>query len=517
MNNVVLAYAERFWSPGAVPTDGIGLVSNRIYLAIREVYPDHNLIFVDFNQVKSVAGLTNVDHFFGVSTNFDKFCKVLNPKIATLIAVNEHPLLRRTIKFTSKKHGYSHKFLESHDGIYSNLREDKFADNVIAFGSLNTLSSYELAGFDTSKIFPIGWHYWDNYFDEPIDYSGTEILVFLGAICNRKGVGLLGEIVQFIRETNPRFKVKLVGLTYNTNWDAYLEDLENHFPENFVWLRMRIVYGSKEWVQLRENVAFAIFPSFEEGLAGCAMDVINLGIPLIHSSKTGIEVSHPFLLNFDFENRDIRQALSQLIQGGSSLWNEIYDAQKSAAFFQNSNNDSIIEAIRRSRSGNSWPGLSFEAGRGFEHDFGQEFIDFWSSNASKYLLKMADDNRPNLQIIYIGDNFLPFLSKLKIAVFILEKYNNHQAVGFSILTQDQEFVIERICSIDASALNVTLYIPEYSNLFLDEKRSLKVLYFREKCSDLFIFISYWVSRFFKITFLKIRFEIKKWRSIFPSV
>ena len=347
--------------------------------------------------------------------------------------------------------------------------------------------------------------------------SGTEILFFLGAICNRKGVGLLGDVVRYISSTYPEFRVKLVGLTYNTYWDKYLEDLENSFPENFLWLKTRIAYGNEDWIQLRENVAFAIFPSFEEGLAGCAMDVINLGIPLIHSSKTGLEIAHPFLLNFDFENRDFQEALSRLIQGGESLWMEIYRAQKNAAFFQNSKNDSIIEAVRRSSSDNIWPGLSLEGFPASGDAFSKDVIDFWSANSHKYRLGFVDSVCPNLLINYITVSSISTLNKLRIAVFILEKYNNYNSVGFSLLNQPQEFVVERVESIEESPLRVSLYIPEYTNPFLREKRSLKALFFKEKLSDMFVLSSYWISRGTRILMLKIIFELSKRSSKFPSV
>lgn len=509
LNTVVLSYAEKFWSPGNIPTDGIGLVSNRFYDAIVASYPEHQVIFSDYSDYSQLKNLKEVDHFFGISTNFEKFCKVLVPKKATLISVNEHPLIRRTIREISSRSGFNRKYLDGHDGIFSNLNENRYADNVIALGSWNTLVSYELAGFDPKQIIPIGWNYWQEFIPEFNESFGNDILVFPGAMCSRKGIGILPSLVKYIHENHKEFRVKLVGFTSNRYWEILLEQLLSDFPDNFLWVRQRIDYGSADWLQMGKGVAFALFPSFEEGLAGCAMDVINLGIPLIHSPKTGIEISHSFILKFDFEHSKWHKPLSELISRGKPLWKEIYQAQRDAAFFQDPDNDSIREAIERSKSESMWPGI-----QNFEFlgvDEVAEICDSFSLINPKYSIVSAEDQTAQINLCYSGASDLRIAEKIRMSLFILEKYRKFQSLSFSSQDGKAQFILKRLQPVKQSSKQIAIFIPEYTNLYLERGGNLTRLYVIERLRDLFHFLSYWGKRGANIFIQKISFEINKLR------
>lgn len=511
MSKIVLSYAAHFWSPGANPKDGIGLVSSRIFEAISTQYPNSEIVFIDHKDFAAARKLGKIEHFFGISVNFHKLYRILNPSKATLIAVNEHPLLRRTIKEISKSNGFGRKYLDGLDGIFSNLRESKYPHNVIAFGSWNSFASYEIAGFNPRNIIPIGWNYWDDFYSGFNDSLGNDILVFMGAICNRKGVGKLKEIVEYLAATHPEFRVKLVGFTSNKSWQLYLGELESKFPGNFYWLHERIEYGSLNWFELRRNVSFAIFPSFEEGLAGCAMDVINLGVPLIHTSKTGIEISHRSLLEFDFEHNQWRDALNKLIYGGPKLWQEIFEAQSSAAFFQNPSNDSISEAVQRSRNQDMWPALEF---LGFGGDLSIDLASFGSDNLKKYSVRKTGSTSAEIHLNYSGVRELSYLSKLRMAVFILEKYNNFNSVCFSKLDQEIEFELIRLKPRTQEKKQIRLYVPDYTNLYLEGGGNLSTLYRLEIISDYWAAVKYWSIRISRIIFFKIRYKVQSvWAQI----
>jgi len=507
VNKVVLVYSANFWQPGAIPQDGIGLVSSRIFEAIVDVYPNHEIIFLDYNDLAGARKLNSIDHFFGISSNFHKFCKVLKPKKATLIAVNEHPLLRRTIKRRSKSNGFSRKYLDGLDGIFSNLKENRYADNVIAFGSWNTFASYKIAGFDPKQVLPIGWKYWDNFYPSVNEDIGNDILVFMGSISNRKGVGVLEKIVQHLVESHPEFRLKLVGFTSNKAWKSHLRNLESRYSQNFHWVQERIEYGSDGWLDLRRKVSFAIFPSFEEGLAGCAMDVINLGVPLIHSSKTGIEIAHRLLLDFDFENDNWRAALSNLICGGQELWTEIFNAQSSAAFFQNPSNTSIHDAVQRSKTNDMWPALDFSEDFSFVQDFSFEIANFGSNNGKKYSVRKVSSPDSEIQLHFSGNNEINLLEKLEMATFVLEKYNNFNSVCF--FGPEQEFELVRLKPVGPQTIRINLYIPEYRNYYLDNGGKVENLYMLERLTDYWVATKYPTLRFIKIVYFKVRVEIQR--------
>lgn len=506
MSKIVLSYAANFWSPGENPKDGIGLVSSRIFEAIRSQYPNSEIVFIDHTDFAAARKLGKIEHFFGISVNFHKLYRILKPSKATLITVNEHPLLRRTIKKISKSNGFGAKYLDGLDGIFSNLRESKYPHNVIAFGSWNSFASYEIAGFNPQNIIPIGWNYWDDFYSIFNDSLGNDILVFMGAICNRKGVGKLEQIIEYLAETHPEFRLKLVGFTSNESWRHYIEELESQFPSNFCWLRERIEYGSHNWSELRRGVSFSIFPSFEEGLAGCAMDVINLGVPLIHTSKTGIEISHRSLLDFDFEKDQWRDALTKVITGGPKLWKEIFEAQSNAAFFQNPSNDSICEAVQRSKNEDMWPALEF---LGFGGEFSLDLAGFGSNNLKKYSVRKTASASAEIHLSYSGIRELSNLSKLRMAVFVLEKYNDFNSVCFSILDQGVEFELIRLKPKTQKKKQINLYIPDYTNLYLDGGGNLRTLYRLEIIIDYWVAVKYWFVRANRIIFLKIRHEIQR--------
>ena len=214
MSKVVIAYASNFWRPGEDPKDGIGLVAKANYESIVSAFPCHEAIYLDAMEYGKVRGIKDVSALFSISSAIDRFQKICKPDMSTLITVNESALLRRTIKDRARHSGLSMKYLNGHDGIYSNLNEAKNIDFILGFGAWSLFQSYTKIGISSEKIFPIGWHYWETFINKPKNDFGNKIVAYLGAICYRKGVEKIVELVPFLQKNYPTYKLELAGFAW---------------------------------------------------------------------------------------------------------------------------------------------------------------------------------------------------------------------------------------------------------------------------------------------------------------
>jgi hypothetical protein len=416
--------------------------------------------------------------------------------------------------------------LEPHDGIRSNLRETKGVDDIIAFGSWSIYKSYLLAGFDPNKIFPIGWKYWDPLRNlgrsDLINYSLDKgprrvILAYLGSICVRKGVMKMEPIANYLTKNFPEFQLKLVGFVNNAHLRRHLEELNNKYGKNFTWVDTRVDYASRSWAELKSDTAFAIFPSTEEGLSGCAMDSINLGIPLFHSDKTGLDFVSQYQLDLDFESTNFLDNLGKVIEGGPRLWDELAKLQQQTAFFQNQDNNSIHKTLVRQRAGNIWPKIRLN-----EASFSRAEIESLQKsdlnncldqgNFEYEIIKAEDSShiKPNLNLRYFSDksSSLSLNEAIRLAVMTLDKYQNAHSILLQNASQDRLLAKSR--QSGQQVLRADLLIREYRTHLPTEKRSLRTVLWMESLADFrFTFLTYLPKRLANIIRIKMKIEFLK--------
>lgn len=452
-DKIVLAYAKDRYQRGAVPQDGIGLVSKAFLESLEIVFPKHEIIYLDFSDYASLRGIKGVERIFTISAFIDKFRTISRTSEINLISVNEHALMRRSVKKYSQLRSIPSSYLEPHDGIRSNLQETKGVSNVIAFGSWNTYKSYELMGFDPQRIYAIGWKYWDLTISTKIMGKRRTILCFLGAICVRKGVYELESLVQSLKAIDSEFQINLVGFVVNPDLREWIISLERSYPKNFRWTNERIYYGDSEWKGLRDEVAFAIFPSWEEGLSGCLMDAINLGIPVVHSDRAGIEHSHEFLTKFDFFSSGWVDLVQEMISRGPCFWDEISMFQKRAAFFQYSNNFGIKNALSRLANGTLWPKIRITKGLLSEYEFVEARKSF-PLDFVKPEFEYKKGSSPithSIDLTFINRSFAEFsiIDKFRVATMVLDRYSLFNSLHFSA-SSDECYSVTKVDKIMSS-------------------------------------------------------------------
>ena len=447
-SKVVLVYAKRFWDIGKKPIDGVGLYAKMWFDTVSNVFHDNEIVYVDYSEAYKLRGIRDVTRLFSISNSIESFRSAIKPHQTNLIAVNEHAFARRKIREFAHSSGIPRKFLEPHDGIRSNLRETDGVNNVIALGSWNSYKSYELLGYKPQNVYAIGWKYWDNYLNTYESQGRTRILMFLGSICVRKGVYFIEEIVNLLVGKYPDFSLNLVGFVNNKDLEIWLTSLQSRFPLHFEWTNKRIMYGEGDWLKMRKNTAFALFPSWEEGLAGCALDVINLGIPVIHSDRTGLEAAHDFIADLDFFHDGWVDKIAKLISLGQSTWVEIHQNQKRVAFYQDLENDQLSRVLGRLKSGGLWPKVDIDCQIITPEDEKRFDMNFKTScTDAEFIVRRAisrDSFDSQIMLELKNRNKTQFSpqDRIRASILILDKHSRFKEVVTKMVgtTQDSEIV-----------------------------------------------------------------------------
>ena len=139
--SIVLSYYPGRDNLMSAPKDGIQLYSDHIYNQLTTIFPDKEIIYSHFEDFGKLRGKRGVSHLFGISANFDNLARTLRPETACLLSVNEHALMRRTIRDLRKRRGFSKDLDDPHDGYVSNLKETKYADFVLGIGNWSVFQS----------------------------------------------------------------------------------------------------------------------------------------------------------------------------------------------------------------------------------------------------------------------------------------------------------------------------------------------------------------------------------------
>ena len=509
----MLSYAKHYWKPGHAPADGVGLLAKTCYESIANVFPKDEIIYLDASEYRKLRGIKDVDACFAVSSSIDKLIGICKPESSTLISVNESSLLRRTIRDHARKKGWNANYLTAQDGIESNLGEIRNVDFILGFGAWSLFKSYTSIGVDPAKVFPIGWHYWSKFEASSPERFGRKILAYLGAISYRKGIDRVIEIVHFINEAFPDYWLELVGTVWNPHWKQELEGLRTRFPRNFVWREERIEYGKKNWLNLKNEVCFAIFPSYEEGLSGCALDVINLGIPLFHSDRTGIEASHESVSMMNFDSYDWKSKFAGLIAGGSKLWREVAEEQRRLAFHQNHYNTSPSKAIKRIANGHIWPtaSIDIEIAQLTPIKTNSFIQNLMSSSTPEYQISrscLETDNSVNVH--YESRKPMNEVESIQMALYLAEKYNNFSRVVFAQEGGSSiDLVVKNLSPTNSSQVgkNANLFFKEYRIYYLNRAFGIRSLKIRELVRTRVRAVNYKLMRLLNMSRLKIRLQL----------
>jgi hypothetical protein len=503
---VALSYCPPKNGERTKPNDGIQLYSDHIYDTLRSLFPNDEVIYCHFEEYRKLRGKKGISHLFGISSNFDYLAKSIKPDLTCLLSVNEHALMRRSIRDLRRKRRLTRDYDDPHDGFVSNLKETKYADYVLGIGNWSVFQSYVSCGYPRDKVFITGYPYWQEISRSPASNRSRTILMYLGYICTRKGADYIEDIVTFLSEEFPDFNLKLVGFFAYSIWREEIMELLVRFPNNFQFVEGKVQYGSEQWRNLAEGTAFALFPSHEEGLAGCALDVINLGIPLIHSSKSGLEYQSNFLPAVDFENDNWREGLSRIIIGGAQVWKEIAKNQKLASFHLRPKYSAVSRALGRLIHGQIWPNVDITL---WPKD--KEELGFMSNSSRLFEYQVSQSQNTELQLKYIG-NDLNSSEGLLMATMMIEKYTNFNSVQIPTC-QNLQLSLSRLTpnqlTFPNSNAKIVIQTREYLPAAAWPTKSVRYLIVRESILTVVAQVTYQFKRYLNIFKLKISYEREK--------
>jgi len=355
MSKIILSYSKYHFDPKINRIDGgTGFISSILWRELHATFPKDEILFLDYKEYKKILGVKDVKLFIGISPNFQNFVKKMNPDFSVLWGVNKSAKSRRDISKLAKNHKLPFKSLSEADGIFSNLQEIKYADSVVTFGGWSNYKSYVEAGLNPNAVFPIGMGNVGHSKYRKLS-SGINILYFTGNINFRKGAHLINEILQYLKNNNLRIKLIVVGNTSSKYW---LEEIDNylfHFPENFTYINEWLNFDDSKWINLVDSCAFAIFPSFEEGVAAAPIDVIMSGLPVLYSNETGLEFTES-AFNLTMETiEEWISAIHKMLGMSASGKNRMLLEQQNLLRLNGNEIPQIRNVLKRISLGNLWP------------------------------------------------------------------------------------------------------------------------------------------------------------------
>jgi hypothetical protein len=286
--DIVVSYAKAHFNPIAQDTlGGTGELAAELWRCVNKLFPNDRLHYFDYSEFNSLPFGLDVKLFIGVSPNFHTFVQILEPETAILWSVNASAFSRRSIVASAKTRSLPRSVLSSQDGIFSNLQESSFADLVVVLGGWENYQSYREIGKGPNEVFAIGSGY--RGLEEMKSFSGGEdILFFTGGLSFRKGAHLVKLILDMLNK-HERTKLKVVGRTSIDYWSHEIASLVALYPNRLEYFPEWINFNSIAWEEVVSSCRFAIFPSFEEGVAAAVADVVSSGVPVVYSIHSGYE------------------------------------------------------------------------------------------------------------------------------------------------------------------------------------------------------------------------------------
>ena len=440
MPKIVLAYSRYHFDPSIKQSIyGSGYISSSLWRYLHEVYPHHEILYTDYNDVRSFAGVKDVDLFIGLSQNFQTFVRSLKPGIACLWSVNKSAVYRQGIRKDARKNRLPPSKLVSEDGIYSNILETVYADYVVTLGGWSNYKSFTNLGMKDNAVYALGIGFLNN---RPMKKyrNGKHILMFVGTLSFRKGIHLIEPILAMLKQNGPEIKLIVIGRTQNLYWQDYLERLGIEYSANLIWEQGYIEPDTKEWDDIFSKVAFGIFPSFEEGAAGALAQIIHEGVPVLYSNESGFEYTENSIpLTMSDVSEWIYQ-IESLLLSSQLLRNTMLDEQQTLLKMNGLGLPQIKKVLTRISQGSLWPGIA---------DSSQFLVSDVPTSKNEYrVLKGTSQSKELNSLTYTGLKSLSFEDLTKLGVMTLDRYPSLMDLQVSNLNSDQTLIVSDINSLN---------------------------------------------------------------------
>jgi glycosyltransferase involved in cell wall biosynthesis len=340
----VLLYSKRHFTPG-VDSDlngsSAGVISKEIYETLASIENLELYYYDAFNleEWKSV----NSDILVSIIDSFDLAYWYFKPKIAILIAVNQHPLDRLLTTADTSKKGLPKNVLSGSDGYLQNANGLRKANAVIYVGN-------EITALSFKNYLPETKLYQAYY----LPHSGIRgshqetkesrsVLVLMSSIGFRKGFDRFYEALNLDSEALSKFKFNIVGSPEGDFWEEKVLELTYKYPNvNFQgWISNL----SPEFQSILNNSDYAIFPTREEGMVGSLLECIASGILCLHTQNSGLDNSLDFLKLPSAGNLNLANKLNFIDGLDDSQKNSVREIQKIDLNFQIKMSESVGNAL----------------------------------------------------------------------------------------------------------------------------------------------------------------------------
>lgn len=245
---------------------------------------------MDCQDYKKIDFSESWDLFVGIATNFDKIARQLKDCQKIMFAVNAAPVQRQQIVGKALIQGISISALQSEDGIYSFQNKGNLSNSILLLGNSASAKNYRNFVNESKPVIPITVTF-SHTLKNPGEL-GNDILYYPGTLSVRKGITVIAEFLRILNEVEPQRKIILVGRTKNQSLHKKVQKLADKFPNQLDWYEEFMDEDSNEWNTILAKTAFAVFPSFEEGIPATVGELVSSGIPVLYSDMCGLNFPH---------------------------------------------------------------------------------------------------------------------------------------------------------------------------------------------------------------------------------
>jgi hypothetical protein len=436
--DIVISYSKFHFDPRSKSIlDGTGELAAELWRCVNKLFPNDRLHYFDYSDFNSVPLGLDVKLFIGVSPNFHSFVQILKPAKAILWSVNASAFSRRSIVASAKTRGLPKGALSSQDGILSNLQESSLADLVIVLGGWENYQSYREIGKGPNEVFAIGSGY--RGLEEMRSFSGGgDILFFTGGLSFRKGAHFI-KLVLDVLNKHEKTKLKVVGRTSSDYWSHEIESLIRLHPNRLEYIPEWINFNSIAWEQVVSSCKFAVFPSFEEGVAAAVADVISSGVPVVYSIHSGYENTKS-LAFMDLKSDSLwMDYIEELLEAEPAFLKQLLSEQQQLirnGSLQESNQ--IERSLNRLVQGEIWPSIHLKRIE-CENSFTTDLPT--SDEFSEYTVTIA---RSPADLLYhfvlevSGEKCKSYSDLTRMGIMVLDRY--FQLPGILIKSSDNNFL-----------------------------------------------------------------------------
>ncbi|MCC9642722.1 glycosyltransferase family 4 protein [Rhodopirellula sp. JC740] len=167
--------------------------------------------------------------------------------------------------------------------IARELREYEVADKILV-PSTFVYESFVKNGVNASKLMlnPYGCslhRFRDAESSVGSESSDENVILFVGQVCERKGIGVLVRAVELVSQVRPCTKLRVVG--------AIAKGCRKFLQSEVV--DYAGVLGPKELAAEYRRASVFVLPSFEEGQANVLLESAYFGLPIVATRNSGIK------------------------------------------------------------------------------------------------------------------------------------------------------------------------------------------------------------------------------------